>query len=129
MVDVDVDAIVERIVEAARIPGRRRRDDLRRELRSHFEDGGTTPDAAHETLARFGDAALIADSLRQIYRWDYRLFYLSKIAASVVASIAVAIAIEAIVSLRFENPTLSWRLGPGFTHAAGLAVAVVLALV
>jgi hypothetical protein len=127
MRDDDVEAAIERIVEGARIPGRRRRDDLRRELRSHFEDGGSTPDAARDTLARFGDAAVITGSLRHVYRWDYRLFYVTKIAASIAGSLAAAIFIEAIANVRVRGETLSWR--PGFVHGAGLAVVIVLALI
>ena len=49
----DIDAFIEPIVAAARTPSCRRRDELRRELRSHFEDSGLTPEALHDAVARF----------------------------------------------------------------------------
>jgi hypothetical protein len=55
----DIDAFIEPIVEAAQIPSRRRRGELRRELRSHFEDSGLTPEALHDAVARFGNTTPI----------------------------------------------------------------------
>ena len=56
-----VAALIERIVVQARIPGRRRREELRRELWTHFEDAGTTMDAARAAIHRFGAEAAIGE--------------------------------------------------------------------
>jgi hypothetical protein len=125
----DIDAFIEPIVEAARIPSRRRRDELRRELRSHFEDCGPTTDAFQDAVARFGNTARIGNSLRLVYRRDYALVYGVKIAASVAAATIAAILIEAVASLRLGTDSAAWHLSPGFAHAAPLGVVVVLALV
>jgi hypothetical protein len=118
-------AFIDRIVAGARIPSRTEREDLRRELWTHFEEAGTEPDA----LQRFGAETMVTESFRHVYRWDYLFLYLLKIAASITVSVAVALMIEVLVNLRVELQAEVWRLAPGFTHAAGLAVGVVLALV
>jgi hypothetical protein len=125
----DIDAFIEPIVEAARIPSRRRRDELRRELHSHFEDSGLTPEALHDAVARFGNTARIGDSLRKVYRRDYVLFYLVKVGACIAAATMAAILIEAIASLRLESDVDAWHLSPGFAHAARFGVVLTLALV
>ena len=127
-----ITALIELIVVRARIPSRTRRDDLRRELWTHFEDASDSPnddDAIDDVVRRFGAEALIAESLRDVYRWDYALWYFAKIAAAIVASIAAALLIEVIVNLRVELQAEVWRLAPGFSRAAGMSVAVVLGLV
>jgi hypothetical protein len=129
MPDHAVAALIEKIVAGAHIPRRRQRDELRRELLAHFEDAGTTPEAVRAALQRFGSEALITESLRRVYRWDYTLFYLTRIAASIVVSAALALLIEVLVNLRVEVEAEAWRLAPGFSHGVGLAIAVVLALV
>src|SRR5262245_63068769 len=96
----DINAFIERIVDAAQIPSRGRRDELRRELRSHFEECGPTPEALDAAVARFGNTAHIGDSFRQIYRWDYIVWYGAKVGGCVAAATMAAILIEAIASLR-----------------------------
>jgi|SRR5579864_3452961 len=124
-----VRALVERIVSGARIPCRSRRGELRRELWTHFEEAGTSPDALDDAVRRFGGETLVSESLRRVYRLDYAAWYLAKIAASIVASIAAALVIEVLVNLRVELQAEAWRLAPGFSRAAGVSVAVVLGLV
>jgi len=125
----DIDAFIDPIVESAQIPSRRRRDELRRELRSHFEEGGLTPEAVHDAVARFGNTTDIGDSLRKVYRRDYMLFYSVKVAACVATATMAALLIEAIVSLRLEADADAWHLSPGFAHAAQFGVVLTLALV
>jgi hypothetical protein len=125
----DIDAVIEPIVEAARIPSRRRRDELRRELRSHFEDSGLTPEALQDAVARFGNTAGIGDSLRKVYRRDYMLFYIVKVGTCMAAATLAAILIEAIASLRLESDADAWHLSPGFAHAAPFGVVLTLAFV
>lgn len=129
MPDRAVESLIEKIVAGAHIPSRTQRDELRRELLAHFEDTGTTPEAVRDALRRFGSEALITESLRRVYRWDYAFFCVTKIAASIVVSAAVALLIEVLVNLRVEVAAEAWRLAPGFSHAAAPAIALVLALI
>jgi hypothetical protein len=124
-----VGPLVERVVAGARIPSPSRRDELRRELWTHFEDAGTSPEDLQHALRRFGGETLVAESFRRVYRFDYAVMYLVKIAASIVASVAAALLIEVLVNLRVEVQAEVWRLAPGFSRAAGVSVAVVLGLV
>jgi hypothetical protein len=125
----DIDALIEPIIDAARIPSRRRRDELRRELRSHFEDVGQAPEAVHDAVAHFGNPARIGNSFRQVYRRDYILFYVVKVVACIAAATAAAIVIEAIAGLRLERDADTWHLSPGFAHAAPFGVVLAFALV
>ncbi len=124
-----VAAFIERIVTGARIPNRAGREDLRRELWTHFEEAGASPEAVRHAMSRFGAEARVTESFRRVYRWDYRCLYLAKIAASIVVSLAAALLIQALASLRVELQAEAWRLAPGFSHAAELSTGVVLALV
>jgi hypothetical protein len=121
-------ALVERLVAAARIPSRASRDDLRRELRAHFDDAAASAGGAAAALRRFGDEAAVGDALRRVYRRDYLLAYLAKTAASTGASLAAALLIQLLVNLRMPDDDL-WRLAPGFSHTAGLSIAIALAVV
>jgi hypothetical protein len=127
--DADVAVVIERIVTCARVPGQARRDDLRRELWTHFEEVGGSIDATREALRRFGADAEIGESLRRVYHWEYALWYSARIAASIVASLAAALLIQVAVNLRLELQAEVWRLAPGFSRAAGMSVAVVLGLI
>jgi len=129
MPDERIDAIVDRIVDDARIPGRRRRADLRRELAAHFEDAASQTQSVGETMRRFGDPTPMIEAWRHLYRWNRRLLYAAKLIASLAASIAAATAIEAMANLRVANTTGIWRLAPGFRHTTVLAAAVVLSII
>jgi hypothetical protein len=122
-------ALVERIVAGARIPSRAARDDLRRELWTHFDDAAASGDVLEYAVRRFGPEREVAESLRRVYRRDYAALYLAKIAASIVASAAAAVLILALVNLRVELQADAWRLAPGFWRAIGTSLAVVLGLV
>jgi hypothetical protein len=125
----DIDAFIERIVEAAQIPSRGRRDELRRELRSHFEESGPTSEALDAAVARFGNTLHIGDSFRRIYKRDYILFYVAKIGGCIAAATMAAILIEAIASLRLAGDVDTWYLSPRFAHAAAFGVVLTFAIV
>jgi hypothetical protein len=124
-----VSALIDRVVAGAHVPSRAEREDLRRELWTHFEDAAASPESVRGALGRFGPEAMVTESLRRVYQWDYVLLYLVKIAVSFIASVAAALVIEALANLRVEAQTVAWRLAPGFTRGAGLSVGVVLGLV
>jgi hypothetical protein len=129
MPDPAVAAFVDRIVAGARIPGRARRDDLRRELYAHFEDAGTSPEALADAVRRFGSEALLTDAWQRVYRRDYALLYAAKVGLSIVVSIAVALAIQLLVNLRVGLTAEIWRLAPGFSYSAPMSAALVVGFV
>jgi hypothetical protein len=124
-----VAALIDRIVAGARVPTRTAREQLRRELWTHFEETGASPEAVHDALHRFGAEPMVTESLRRIYRSDRVFLNLAKIATSILVSLGAALLIQALVNLRVEAQAEVWRLAPGFPHAVGLSVAMVLALV
>ncbi len=124
-----VTALIERIVAGACIPSRAERDDLRRELWTHFDEVGTSPDSIGYAIRRFGDESVVTESLRRVYRWDYAALYAAKLVASVIASLAAALLIVALVNVRVELETEVWRLAPGFSRVAGVSLAVALGLI
>jgi hypothetical protein len=125
-----VGALIERVVARARIPGRSRRDDLRRELMAHFEDACPTPADLDAALRRFGPEWAVAESLRRVYRLDFLLLHAARIAAAIAASLAAAFVIQIIVNVRLDVHADVWRLAaPGFFRSAGTSAALVLGLV
>jgi len=125
----DIDAFIERIVDASQIPSRRRRDELRRELRSHFEESGPTPDALEAAVARFGNTLHIGDAFRKVYKREYILFYIAKVGGCIAAATMAAILIEGIANLRIGGDVDTWYLSPRFAHAAAFGVVLALAVV
>ncbi len=121
-------ALIERIVAAAGIPSPVERDDLRRELRSHFAEHGGSAVDLDEALRRFGSEAMIAGSLRTIYRVDRAFWYAVKLTGSIVASLAAAVAIEALVNLN-GLAAAGWRLAPEFLRGVGVSTIIVVGLV
>jgi hypothetical protein len=124
-----IETIVDQIVREAHIPGRAARDDLRRELLTHFEEAAASPERLEEALRRFGNPELLARHFRDIYQWEYVALYLAKLALSVVAAVAAALAVQVLINLRVEIQTEALRLAPEFPKAALRSVAVVLGLV
>ncbi len=122
--DGSASAAVERIVAAARMPGRAAREDLRRELLAHFEDAGEAGN--DRALDRFDEDA-VAHLFRGVYRRDYAIAYALKVGASMAISMLVAVAIEALVNVRFAAS--SWQLAPGFARSTPLAIVVAAAIV
>jgi hypothetical protein len=123
-----VDRLIDRLVRDARIPRRSAREELRRELATHFEEAGSSPEALERAMARFGSEALLVEQFRQVYRWDYTAMYLVKIAASVLISVVAALAVQVLVNLRVALTAEALRLAPGFSKAAVISVAVVVGL-
>jgi macrolide transport system ATP-binding/permease protein len=65
-----VGAVIDRLVADARLPTRAAEDDLRRELWSHFDEAGTTPEAWQDALTRFGAPSDVAAALRVAHQPD-----------------------------------------------------------
>jgi predicted permease len=62
-----VDALIEGLVREADLPSDRARNELRRELESHFEESGTSPEAIRAALHRFGGTDAIREGFRHAY--------------------------------------------------------------
>ncbi|HVE79252.1 MAG TPA: hypothetical protein VNA89_10345 [Gemmatimonadaceae bacterium] len=121
-----VAALIERLVGEANIPGRRARDELRRELESHFEEAGASPEALRAAIERFGSAETIGDGFRRAHRRGRLAFYAAKVAASIVVAAVLALALQLVVNLRVERGAGAMWLAPGY--AIGLRTSIVIIL-
>ena len=61
-------SVIEAIVADAALPTGEARDELRRELESHFEEAAAAPGGLEAALKRFGSPGPVARSLGKIYR-------------------------------------------------------------
>jgi len=113
-----VAAFVEDVLARARVPTRREREDLRRELLTHFDDAAHARGSIDAAFAEFGLADDVASRFRVLYRAQRLIAHTLRIAAGLSVSLVVALGIELAVSR------------PGaFRGMAGLAGAIVLVLV
>jgi hypothetical protein len=118
MSDDRVAAFIEDVLARSRIPSRREREDLRRELLAHFDDAVRARGSIDAAFAEFGLADDVASRLRVVYRTQQRLAHALRVIAGLTVSLAVALGIELAVSR------------PGaFRGMAGLASLIVLILV
>jgi len=124
-----VAALIDRLVREARITSRRAREELRRELESHFEDAGRSPEALRAALARFGSEDAVREGFRRAYRRGRIALYVAKVAAAVTASTAVALALQIVVNLRTGGGPDPLRLAPGYAIGARTSIAMVLLIV
>jgi hypothetical protein len=122
-------ALIDQIVRESNLPGRRQREELRRELESHFEEAGGSADAARDALARFGSPDAVSDGFRRAYRRGRLALYVAKVLASVIVSTIVALLLQAVVNLRVELGHEVLRLAPGFAISARTSTAIVLLVV
>ncbi|GJG89361.1 hypothetical protein tb265_48450 [Gemmatimonadetes bacterium T265] len=134
-----VETLVERLVRDARLPSAPARADLRRELTAHFEDAlasaearGIAPaEALEAALARFGDVPAVAAGLRRAHRPGRAALYAAKVLASGAASLAAAVALQALAhpGLAFgpDGPRLPPWHAPAVRAAVGLVLVAVAA--
>ncbi len=118
--------LIDEVVRGARIPWRRGREELRAELWTHLEDSSQAAGGLAAATARLGDPAIVARGFRHVYRRDYRLAYVLKVAASLAASSLVALLVQVAFNLRVGGGIALWRLAPAFPKAALISVAVAL---
>jgi hypothetical protein len=121
--------LIDRVVHDARPPNRRVREELRRELESHFAEAADSPEALCRALERFGDPALVSDVYRQAYGRRHALFYALKVITAICASTFVAFLLQVMINLRFALAAETRRLAPGHIIAAFCSIVVVLGAV
>jgi hypothetical protein len=122
-------ALIDRLVRESRIGSRRAREELRRELESHFDEAGSSPEALRAAMERFGSADAVRDGFRRAYRRGRVALYVAKVVASVAASAAVALALQVAVNVRIGLGADALRLAPGYGIGARTSLAIVLLIV
>lgn len=78
----DVVELVERLVREADLPSARAREELRRELLSHFEASGRAPAEIRCAIERFGDTQAITEAFRHAHRQRWGPLYAAKVVAA-----------------------------------------------
>jgi hypothetical protein len=124
-----VAALIDRLVRESRVGSRRARAELRRELESHFDEAGSSPEALRAAMERFGSADAVSDGFRRAYRRGRVALYVAKVVASIVASAAVALALQAAVNVRIGLGADALRLAPGYGIGARTSMGIVLLIV
>jgi len=124
-----VRALIERLVQASDLPDERAREELRRELESHFEESGDTEETLRHALARFGNPDVVTRGFRAAYRRGRPALYVVKVLGSIIVAGLVALALELIANVRLDGSAASVRIGGGYPISACFAVAIVVILV
>jgi hypothetical protein len=119
--------VIEDIVHRARLPGKAAREDLRRELHSHFAEAALESCSLQDSVARFGSAEEVGDSLRHVYRWDFVVSYAARVALAFVAALVTFDCLMALVHLRISSSG-DVRLLPEYFKVFGLGFKIAIAL-
>ena len=124
----ELSTFIDRVVRESGIASAPEREELRRELESHFADVADSTDALREAIARFGSPADVAGALAQAHHGRRFVRHLLRIALAVSASGAVALLLQLVTNSAATRAPMH-RHGPGFPRAAAFAALLVLSLV
>jgi hypothetical protein len=125
----DLAAFVDRVVRESRIPDPDEREELRRELESHFADVADAPDTLRDAMARFGSPAAVAGALERAHRRSRFVRHLLRLGIPLLASIGVALVLQLVTNLRRDGRSDVIALGPAFTRSAFFSAFLVILLV
>lgn len=92
---------------------RRGREELRRELESHFAEAGDSPEALRRAIERFGGEGEVGAALRRAHGPRALALYTAKVLASLGGSLLVAAAVQIVVNLRVAPAGDGLRLAVG----------------
>jgi hypothetical protein len=120
---------IDGIVRASKIPDALAREELRRELESHFAEAGDTADALRNAVDRFGSPADVSRALERTHRRSRFFTSLLRIVTAVAAASIVAVAIQLIANLHVDAQGNIVGLGRGFGRSVAFATMIVVALV
>ena len=120
--------LIDCIVRDARIPGARAREELRRELESHFADAAVSPDGRRQAVQRFGSPELVSGALARAHRYSRLLVNAVRVVLASLASVVVAAAIQLATNLRLDAHS-NIELAPSFMTSIAFSTMLVAALV
>ena len=118
-----VGAFIDRLVARARLPTAAAEEDLRRELWSHFDEVGTTPEAWQAALTRFGAEDDLAEALRRVHQPESGAGVFMRQVRTTGAALGAAVmrgGLELLQDLRFGVRML--RRSPGVSLMAILCL-------
>jgi hypothetical protein len=121
--------LIDQVLREAGIRSTREREELRRELESHFAEAGATSESLHHSIDRFGSPASVGAELARTHRFSRFAMQLLRLAVALSASAGVAIVIQLIANLRVGSAYEAVALAPGFRRSALFSAMIVVALV
>lgn len=122
-------AFIDRIVRESRIASTREREELRREMESHFAEVGDRPEALAAAMERFGLPGIVGSELGRVHRRSRVVANLVRLIVAAGASAVVAVLIQLFVSVRIDLVADRLEVSGAFSRSALFSVMVVLALV
>lgn len=128
MDETTLNELIDRIVREAKVASARERQELRRELESHFAEAGGSPEALRAAVERFGSPAIVAGALAQAHRHSRMLTNALRVTVAFLVSTSLALVVQIVMNLRFEGPA-TLGLAPSFVPSAAFSTMLVVALV
>ena len=128
MAEPNPSELIDRVVRDAKIPSARERDELRRELESHFADAAVSPDALGGAIERFGSPEVVSRALAHAHRRSRLLMHAARVLATSIAAVLVAVSIQIVMNLRLDAQS-NVGLAPSFVTSAAFSMMLVGALV
>ena len=130
MAEASIGDTIERIVLGARLPTDAARDELRRELASHFEEAADSPAGGADVLRRFGNVAEVAEDFRHVYRFEFILSSVTAVLFTLLVCTVAAAATLLLVNLPFTSDSVNWLSGPHYrvpAYGVRMATALIVA--
>lgn len=120
--------LVDRVIRGAKVTNAGERDELRRELESHFADAGSSPEALRAAIERFGSPEVVGGALERAHRHSRLLTHVIRVLAASLTAMLFALVIQILMNLRFESRA-TVGLAPSFVPSAVFSTMLVFALV
>jgi hypothetical protein len=124
-----VDQLIDQLLRDAKITSPRARDELRRELESHFAEAGCGSSDMAAVLDRFGSPQLVSEQLGRVHRGHRVVRQALRILAATILSAFVAVGIQVVVSVRINPSAGVIGMGRAFGRSAMLSLMIVVVLV
>ena len=125
----EVDELIERVVNDARLATDRERADLRRELESHFAEAESVALTPETAIGRFGDLDDISRELDLAHRLPRVLSHTLRLATALAASLLIAVALQLGANLHISPGWGAVRLGPAFLFSVAFSALIIVGLV
>lgn len=125
----ELQTFIDRVVSESRIAGAREREELRRELESHFAEVADSPEALRAAMARFGSPSEVGGALDRAHRGSQLVRQLLRLALVLGASGAVALVLQLATNLRRDVRSDAIVLGPAFARSMAFSSLLILLLV
>lgn len=122
-------ALIEQIVRDAHLNSGRARDDLRRELESHFAEFEQRPQALREAIERFGNPADVSARIRDAHHRARSVRTFLRIGTALAASAGAALLLQIGANLRVNSRTQTIAFAPGFAVSAAFSAFIIVVLI